>query len=157
MIQDPKNNLIYVEDGNSISETYIPFDTEGSPLTQLRLVGSTNPSWVSFSGNDLVCSPPNGTNGIHNVYIEAFDGAMVSDSFLVQVNVTDFPYFNDSLLNQTVKVGGGPNTVYYKLPPANNSRGMPAKVSEYGIPYFVHLTSDSKWVYFNPPYSEGPG
>ena len=49
----------------------------------MRLVGTTNPAWVSFSGNDLVCNPPNGTSGIHNVYIEAFDGAMVSAPFLV--------------------------------------------------------------------------
>jgi hypothetical protein len=124
----------------------------------MRLSGTTNPSWVSFSGNDLVCNPPNGTNGVHNVYIEAFDGAMVSAPFLVSVNVTDFPYYNENLVNQTVKVGGGPNTVYYKLPPsANNSRGMPATVTDVGLPYFVHLTSDSKWLRFDPPYSEGPG
>jgi hypothetical protein len=123
----------------------------------MRLVGA-NPFWVTFSGNDLVCSPPNGTSGIHNVYIEAFDGAMVSPTFLVEVNVTDFPYFNDNLVNQTVKVGGGPNTRFYKLPPsANNSRGMPATVTDVGLPYFVHLTSDSKWLRFDPPYSEGPG
>jgi hypothetical protein len=124
----------------------------------MRLSGTTNPSWVSFSGNDLVCNPPNGTNGVHNVYIEAFDGAMASAPFLVSVNVTDFPYYNENLVNQTVKVGGGPNTVYYKLPPsANNSRGMPATVTDVGLPYFVHLTSDSKWLRFDPPYSEGPG
>jgi hypothetical protein len=71
-----------------------------SPLTQMRLVGTAaNPSWVSFSGNDLVCSPPNGTSGIHNVYVEAFDGAMVSAPFLININVTDFPYFNDNLIN----------------------------------------------------------
>jgi hypothetical protein len=82
-IQDPKNNLIYVEDGKSITESYIPFDIEMSPLTQMRLSGTANPSWVSFSGNDLVCNPPNGTSGIVDVYIEAFDGAMVSAPFLV--------------------------------------------------------------------------
>jgi hypothetical protein len=72
-----------VEDGKTVSESYIPFDIEMSPLTQMRLVGITNPAWVSFSGNDLVCNPPNGTSGIHNVYIEAFDGAMVSPTFSV--------------------------------------------------------------------------
>lgn len=77
----------------------------------MRLVGTTKPAWVSFSGNNLVCNPPNGTSGIHNVYIEAFDGAMVSALFLVKINVTDFPYFNENLVNQTVKVGGGVNTV----------------------------------------------
>ena len=57
-----------------------------------------------------------------------------------------------------MKVGGGPNTLYYKLPPsANNSRGMPATVTDVANPYFVHLTSDSKWLSFDPPYSEGPG
>jgi hypothetical protein len=72
--------------------------------------------------------------------------------------VTDFPYYDENLVNQTVKVGGGLNTVYYKLPPsANNSRGMPATVTDVGLPYFVHLTSDSKWLRFDPPYSEGPG
>jgi hypothetical protein len=65
----------------------------------MRLAGSTNPAWVSFSGNDLVCSPPNGTSGIHDVFIEAFDGAMVSGTFLVKVNVTDFPYFDENLVN----------------------------------------------------------
>ncbi len=65
----------------------------------MRLFGTSNPTWVSFSGNDLVCNPPNGTNGIFNVYIEAFDGVMVSAPFLVEVNVTDFPYFNDNLVN----------------------------------------------------------
>ena len=54
-----------------------------SPLTQMRLSGTANPSWVSFSGNDLVCNPPNGTSGVVDVYIEAFDGAMVSAPFLV--------------------------------------------------------------------------
>jgi hypothetical protein len=49
----------------------------------MRLYGTSNPSWVSFSGNDLVCSPPNGTNGVFNVEIEAFDGAMISTPFLV--------------------------------------------------------------------------
>ncbi len=49
-------------------------------------------------------------------------------------------------------------TVYYKLPPSsNNSRGMPATVTDVGLPYFVHLTTDSKWLRFDPPYSEGPG
>jgi len=65
----------------------------------MRLFGASNPPWVSFSGNDLICNPPNGTSGIHDVYIEAFDGAMVSTPFLVRVNVTDFPYFNDKLVN----------------------------------------------------------
>jgi hypothetical protein len=55
-----------------------------------------------------------------------------------------------------VKVGGGSNTVYYKLPSANNSRGMPPIVSDVALPYFVHLSSDGKWIHFNPPYSEGP-
>ena len=83
---------------------------------------------------------------------------MVSAPFLITVNVTDFPYFNDNLINQTVRVGGGINTVAYKLPSnANNSRGMPAIVTDVGFPYFVHLTSDFKWLYFDPPYSEGPG
>lgn len=49
----------------------------------MSLFGTSNPTWVSFSGNDLVCNPPNGTNGIFNVYIEAFDGVMVSAPFLV--------------------------------------------------------------------------
>ena len=158
IIQDPKNNLIIVEDGKTQTESYIPYDIEMSPLTQMRLVGTGNPLWVSFSGNDLVCSPPNGTSGIHHVYVEAFDGAMVSAPFLIIVNVTDFPYFNDNLINQTVRVGGGINTVAYKLPSnANNSRGMPAIVTDVGFPYFVHLTSDFKWLYFDPPYNEGPG
>jgi hypothetical protein len=65
----------------------------------MRLSGSSNPSWVSFSGNDLVCSPPNGTSGVVSVYVEAFDGAMVSAPFLININVTDFPYFNDNLVN----------------------------------------------------------
>jgi hypothetical protein len=56
---------------------------EMSPLTHMRLSGTGNPSWVSFSGNNLVCNPPNGTYGIFNVYIEAFDGAMISSPFLV--------------------------------------------------------------------------
>jgi hypothetical protein len=75
--------LIYVEDGKTVTEPYIPFDIEGSPLTKMRLSGTGNPSWVSFSGNNLVCSPPNGTSGIHDVYVEAFDGAMVSAPFLI--------------------------------------------------------------------------
>ena len=128
-----------------------------SPLTQMRLSGTANPSWVNFSGNDLVCNPPNGTGGIYPVYIEAFDGAMTSAPYLVEVNVTDFPYYNDNLVNQTVKVGGGQNTRYYTLPARNNSRNMPATVTDVANPYFVHLTSDSKWLSFDPPYSEGPG
>lgn len=91
--------MIIVEDGKTLTESYIPFDIEMSPVTQMRLVGTGNPLWVSFSGNDLVCSPPNGTSGIHHVYVEAFDGAMVSAPFLITVNVTDFPYFNDNLIN----------------------------------------------------------
>jgi hypothetical protein len=55
-------------------------------------------------------------------------------------------------------VGGGVNKVYYKLPSsANNSRGMPATVSDEGFPYFVHLSADTSKLYFDPPYSEGPG
>jgi hypothetical protein len=103
-----------------------------------------NPPWVSFVGNDLVCNPPNGTSGVHTVLIEAFDGAMSSVPWLVSVNVTDFPYFNDNLVNKTVKVGGGINTVYYNLPSANNSRNMPALVTDIGLPYFVHLRPDGK-------------
>ena len=34
---------------------------------------------------------------------------------------------------------------------------MPATVTDVANPYFVHLTSDSKWLSFDPPYSEGPG
>ncbi len=57
-----------------------------------------------------------------------------------------------------MKVGGGlNNTVYDKLPTANNSRGMPAMVSDIGLPYFVHLKPDGTWIHFDPPYSEGPG
>jgi hypothetical protein len=82
---------------------------------------------------------------------------MVSPPFLITVNVTDFAYFNDKLRNRTVKVGGGPNTIYYTLPSANNSRGMPALVSNYGFPYFVHLNSAGTQMHFDPPYSEGPG
>jgi hypothetical protein len=33
IIQDPKNNLIYVEDGKTISESYVPYDIEMSTLT----------------------------------------------------------------------------------------------------------------------------
>ena len=99
IIQDPKNNLIYVEDGKTKIENYIPYDDESSPYTQMRLYGAGNPPWVSFSGNDLICSPPNGTNGMFTVYVEAFDGAMVSVPFLININVTDFPYFNDNLIN----------------------------------------------------------
>lgn len=129
-----------------------------SPLLQMRLSGTLNPSWVSFSGDNLVCNPPNGTFGVYNVYIEAFDGAMISDPFLVEVNVTDFPYFNDNLVNKTVKVGGGPNTLYYTLPAsANNSRGTPALVTDIGLPYFAHLNPSGTYMYFDPPYSEGPG
>jgi hypothetical protein len=62
-----------------------------SPLIKMRLSGTGNPLWVSFSENDLVCSPPDGTNGIFNVYVEAFDGAMASPPFLISVSVTDFP------------------------------------------------------------------
>ena len=65
----------------------------------MRLSGTGNPSWVSFSGNDLVCNPPNGTNGVFTVLIESFDGAMSSTPWSVSVNVTDFPYFNDNLVN----------------------------------------------------------
>jgi hypothetical protein len=54
-------------------------------------------------------------------------------------------------------VGGGLNTVYYKLPVANNSRGMTAIVTDIGLPYFVHLSIDGRWTHFDPPYSEGPG
>lgn len=64
IIQDPKINMIYVEDGKTASETYFPYDVEMSPLTQMRFIGTSYPSWVSFSGNDLVCNPPNGTNGM---------------------------------------------------------------------------------------------
>ena len=31
-IDDPKSNLIYVEDGKSWTESYIPLDLESSPL-----------------------------------------------------------------------------------------------------------------------------
>jgi hypothetical protein len=82
---------------------------------------------------------------------------MVSAPFLINVNVTDFAYFNDKLRNKTVKVGGGANTVYYTLPTANNSRGMPALVNDVGFPYFVHLNPAGTQMYFDPPYSEGPG
>lgn len=54
-------------------------------------------------------------------------------------------------------MGGGPNTVYYKLPSTVNSRGNPAMITDVGLPYFVHLTADGKYIYFDPPYSEGPG
>ena len=30
-------------------------------------------------------------------------------------------------------------------------------ITDLGLPYFVHLSSDSKWLHFDPPYSEGPG
>lgn len=33
---------------------------------------------------------------------------------------------------------------------------MPAIVTDDGLPYFVHLTTDCKWLRFDPPYSEGP-
>jgi hypothetical protein len=57
-----------------------------------------------------------------------------------------------------VKVGGGLNTRTYALPPtANNSRGMPAIVSDVGLPYFAHLVSNGTKMKFDPPYSEGPG
>jgi len=82
---------------------------------------------------------------------------MVSAPFLININVTDFAHFNDKLRNKTVKVGGGANTVYYTLPTANNSRGMPALVSDVGFPYFVHLNPTGTQMYFDPPYSEGPG
>jgi hypothetical protein len=94
VIQDPKNNIIYVEDGKIATESYLPFDIEMSTLTKMRLSGVSNPPWVSFSGNDLICNPPITSNGVYNVFIEAFDGAMVSSPFLIRVNVTDFPYFN---------------------------------------------------------------
>jgi len=82
---------------------------------------------------------------------------MVSDPFLININVTDFPYFNDNLINQTVKVGGGAHAVYYTLPSRNNSRGMPAIVSDIGLPYFAHLNPTGTQMFFNPPYTEGPG
>ena len=83
---------------------------------------------------------------------------MVSDPpFLININVTDFPYFNDNLIDQSVKVGGGANTVWYKLPPGSNSRGMPALVTDLSLPYFVHLKPDGTWINFDPPYNEGPG
>jgi hypothetical protein len=53
-----------VEDGKTKIESYVPFDPESSPLTTMRLYGTGNPSWVSFSGNDLVCTPDTGENGI---------------------------------------------------------------------------------------------
>ena len=57
-----------------------------------------------------------------------------------------------------MKVGGGLNTRTYALPPtANNSRGMPAIVSDVGLPYFAHLVSNGTKMKFDPPYSEGPG
>jgi hypothetical protein len=57
-----------------------------------------------------------------------------------------------------VRVGGGLNTRIYTLPPtANNSRGMPAIVSDVGLPYFAHLISGGTQMRFDPPYSEGPG
>ncbi len=64
IIQNPNVNLINVEDGKTAIEAYIPWDVEMSPLTQMRMIGTTNPSWISFSGNDLVCNPPIGTNGV---------------------------------------------------------------------------------------------
>ena len=70
-----------MEDGKIITEPYAPYDDESSSLTQMRLSGSGNPTWVTFMGNNLVCNPPNGTNGVFNVSIEAFDGAMVSIPF----------------------------------------------------------------------------
>jgi hypothetical protein len=55
-------------------------------------------------------------------------------------------------------VGGGLNTLYYNLPTsANNSRGTPALVTDEGLPYFAHLKPDGTQIYFDPPYSEGPG
>jgi hypothetical protein len=57
-----------------------------------------------------------------------------------------------------VKVGGGVNTLYYTLPAsANNSRGTPALVTDVGLPYFAHLHPSGAYMYFDPPYSEGPG
>ncbi len=34
---------------------------------------------------------------------------------------------------------------------------MPALVSDAGLPYFAHLSTDGKKITFDPPYSEGPG
>ncbi len=81
--------------------------------------------------NDFVCNLPNGTRGIYYVYIVAFDSTMVSAPYLLQINVTDSSYSNDNLINQTVKVGRGPNIVYYKLPPAANkyqARSLPQEL-----------------------------
>ena len=47
--------------------------------------------------------------------------------------------------------------MYYKLPSRNNSRSMPAMVTDVGLPYFVHLNTDGTYIHFDPPYSEGPG
>jgi hypothetical protein len=65
----------------------------------LRFYGTDNPAWASFSGNNLVLNPPNGTSGFHDVYIEAFDGAMVSSPFHITVNVLDYAYYNENLVN----------------------------------------------------------
>lgn len=45
----------------------MPSDDELSPYTTMRFYGGGYPSWISFSGNDLVCNPPNGTNGVFTI------------------------------------------------------------------------------------------
>ena len=101
VITNTQPSYIEVPDGATNSTLIYYYDPEGSPLTQLRIIPSPfNPPWISITGaNTLVASPNSGEYRLFSVYVEAFDGAMVSSPWPVTINVTDFPFFDDQLRN----------------------------------------------------------
>jgi hypothetical protein len=87
------------------------------------------------------------------VVIEAFDGAMVSASWTIDVIVIyDPPVPGGAPVDQKVKVGA---TLLYRTPAKNALRQHDAIVHSPGLVYFGSTTADT--FKFEPPYTEKPG
>ena len=90
---------------------------------------------------------------MHTLTVEAFDGAMVSQEWVITIDVTyDPPVAGDTLVDQKVKVG---STLLYKTPAKNTERQNDAIVLSPGLVYFGSTTGDT--FKFEPPYTEKPG
>jgi len=83
--------------------------------------------------------------------LEAFDGKLASNTWIITIDLTyDPPILSDVLVDQTVKVG---RTLIYKTPASRNiERGNTAIITSPGLPLFASVTTNGVFT-FSPPHS----
>lgn len=90
---------------------------------------------------------------MYTLTLEAFDGAYVSQGWVITITVTyDPPVPGKTLFDQEVLVGA---TIFYSTPAKNGLRQNDAIVQSPGLVYFGSTTGNT--FKFEPPYTEKPG